>query len=184
MNPRTEARLEKVKRTSASARRACFLLMVLVVLMTGVMALTTVGLPESMTCKGAEVSSVPRPCSDLAPQVVAFAYVALVGVVALVLAALYRFARLFGNYARGEIFTRASVRELQWVGYIAVAHAAFQGVLFIAALVLAANGAVESPASLGSDVPFGPILVAVLVLLLSWIMDVGAEIREENELTV
>jgi len=184
MNPRTEARLEKVKRASRSARRACFLLMIFVLLMAGVMALTTVGLPESMLCKGAEVSSVPRPCSDLPPQVVAFAYVALVGVVALVLAALYRFARLFGNYARGEIFTRSSFRELRLVGYIAVANAIFQGVLFIAALALAANGAVKSPANLGYDVPFGPILVAAFILLLSWIMDVGAEMREENELTV
>lgn len=184
MNPRTEARLEQVKRASRSARRACFLLMIFVLLMAGVMALTTVGLPESMTCKGGEVSSVPRPCTDLAPQVVAFAYVALVGVVALVLTALYRFARLFGNYARGEIFTRASVRELRLVGYVAVANAIFQGVLFIAALALAANGAVKSPANLGYDAPFVPILVAAFVLLLSWIMDVGAEIREENELTV
>ena len=184
MNPGSEARLEKVKRTSRSARRACLFLMVFVLLMGGVMALTTVGLPESMTCKGAEVSSVLRPCSDLSPQVVAFAYVALAGVVALVLTALFRFARLFGNYARGEIFTRASVRELRLVGYVAVAYAVFQGALFIAALALAANGAVESPASLGYDVPFGPILLAGFVLLLSWIMDVGAEIREENELTV
>jgi hypothetical protein len=158
--------------------------MILVLLTAGAMALTTVGLPEPMTCKGLEVSSVPRPCSDLAPQVVAFAYIALVGVVALVLAALYRIARLFDNYARGEIFTRASVRELRLVGYIAVAYASFQGVLFIAALVLTANGAVESPASLGTDVPFGAILVAGFVVLLSWVMDVGAEIREENELTV
>ena len=84
----------------------------------------------------------------------------------------------------GEIFTRASVRELRLVGYIAVANAIFQGVLFIAALALAANGAVKSPANLGYDVPFGPILVAAFILLLSWIMDVGAEMREENELTV
>lgn len=184
MNPRVEERLEKVKRTSRSARRACFLLMIFVLLMAGVMALSTVGLPESMTCKGAELSSLRRPCSDLAPQVVAFAYVALVGVVALVLAALYRLARLFANYARGEIFTRASVRELRLIGYLAVANAVFQGVLFIAALALAADGAVESPASLRADLPFGPMLAAGFVLLLSWVMDVGAEIREENELTV
>jgi len=184
MNPRTEARLEKVKRASRSARRACFLLMIFVLLMAGIMALTTVGLPESMLCKGAEVSSVPRPCSDLSPQVVALAYIALFGVVALVLVALYRFARLFGNYARGEIFTRASVREFRLVGYVAVANAIFQGVLFIAALALAANGAIKSPVTLGYDVPFGPILGAAAILLLSWIMDVGAEMREENELTV
>jgi DUF2975 family protein len=181
MNPRVEARLEKVKRTSRGARRACYFTMAFVVLMTAVMALSTVGLPESMTC---DFDGMRRPCSDLPPQVVAFAYVALVGTVALVLAALHHFARLFGNYAHGEIFTRASVRELRLVGYVAVANAVFQGVLFIAALVLAADGAVESPESLGADFPFGPILVAGFVLLLSWVMDVGAEIREENELTV
>ena len=181
MNPRTEARLEKVKRTSRSARRACFLLMIFVPLMATVMAASTVGLPETMTC---DVNGMRRPCSDLPPQVLAFAHVALVGVVALVLVALHRFARLFGNYARGEIFTRASVRELRLVGYVAVANAVFQGVLFIVALALTVNGAVESPASLGSDVPWGPILLAGFILLLSWVMDVGAEIREENELTV
>jgi len=181
MNPQTEARLEKVKRMSRSARRACLFLMVFVSLMAAVMALSTVGLPESMTC---DVNGIRRPCSNLAPQVVAYGYVALFGVIALVLAALYRFARLFGNYSRGELFTRASVRELRFVGYVAVANAVFQGVLFVAALVLAAEGAVDSPASLGADFPFGPILVAAFILLLSWIMDVGAEIREENELTV
>jgi Protein of unknown function (DUF2975) len=181
MNPRVEARLEQVKRTSRSARRACFWLMVLIPLMAIVMALSTVGLPESLTC---DVDGMRRPCSDLPPQVLAFAYVALLGVVALVLAVLHRFARLFGNYARGEIFTRASVRELRLVGYLAVAYAVFQGVLFIAALALAAGGAVESPASLRADLPFGPILVAGCILLLSWVMDVGAELREENELTV
>jgi len=182
MDPRIEERLEKVKRTSRGARRACFFLMVFVPLMAAVMALSTVGLPESMTCD--VVNGMRRPCSDLSPQVVAFAYVALFGVVALVLVALYRFAKLFGNYSRGEIFTRGSARELRLVGYVAVANAVFQGVLFIAALLLAAEGVVESPASLRADWPGGPILLAALILLLSWIMDVGAEIREENELTV
>lgn len=184
MNPRTEARLEKVKRTSRSARRTCFWLMVLVSLVAAVMALTTVGLPESLTCKGVEPSSVPRPCSDLAPQVVAFAYVNLIGSLALVLAALHRFARLFGHYARGEIFTRASVREFRLVAYIAVTFVVFQGVLLVVALALAANGAIESAASLPVLFGVGPILMAGLIVMLSWVMDVGAEMREENELTV
>ncbi|HET7924579.1 MAG TPA: hypothetical protein VFL30_06750, partial [Rhodanobacteraceae bacterium] len=95
MNPRTEARLEKVKRTSRSARRTCFWLMVFVSLVGAVLALTTVGLPESLTCPVSDVNNMPRPCSDLPSQVVAFAYVSLVGSVALVLAALHRLARLF-----------------------------------------------------------------------------------------
>jgi hypothetical protein len=181
MNPRTEARLEKVKRTSRGARRVCLLLMWLVSLTTAVMAVSTLTLPQAMTC---DFGGLRQPCSELPPQVVALTFVSLVGGLALVLLALYRLARLFQNYAHGEIFTRGSVRELRLVGYVAVAYALLQFVLFIAALALAAGGTIESPANLRVDFPIGPAIVAGLVLLLSWIMDVGAEIHEENELTV
>ena len=184
MNPRTEARLEKVKRTSRSARRTCFWLMVFVLLAAATMALSTVGLPESLTCRINEANDFRRPCSDLPWQVVAFAYANLIGSVALVLAGLHRFARLFGNYARGEIFTRASVRELRWVSYLAVAYVVFQGLLFAAVLAMAADGAIESARSLPVTFGLGPILFAGFFVMLSWVMDVGAEIREENELTV
>jgi hypothetical protein len=184
MNPRTEERLEKVKRTSRSARRTCFWLMVFVLLAAATMALSTVGLPESLTCRINEANDFRRPCSDLPWQVVAFAYANLIGSVALVLAGLHRFARLFANYARGEIFTRASVREFRLVAYIAVAFVVFQGVLLVAALALAANGAIQSATSLPIAFGIGPILVAGLIVMLSWVMDVGAEMREENELTV
>lgn len=178
MSTRTEARLEKVKRTSRSARRVCFWLMALVTLGSIVMV------EGSLAPWGCEVRGVPQPCEELAPQAVALTLIAFGGGLALLLTALYRLARLFGNYARGQIFTRASVRELRWVGYVAVAYAIFQLVLFVAGLTMVAGGVVESPARLPGDLPIGPVVVAGFVLLLSWVMDVGAELREENELTV
>jgi hypothetical protein len=180
MSTRAEARLEKVKRTSRSARRVCLWLMVLVSLATAVLAWASLTLPESMTCY---VNGLRQPCSELSPQAVAFTMVALAGGLALVLTALYRLARLFENYARGEIFTRASVRELRLLGYVAVAYALLQFVLFVAGLLLVAGGGVEQ-GSIRFDLPIGPVVIAGFILLLSWIMDVGAEIREENELTV
>src|SRR5687768_5713843 len=107
MNPRTEARLEKVKRTSRSARRVCFLLMVLISLGAAVLVATTLTMPESMTC---DIASLRQPCNSLPPLAVTLTFVALAVGLALALAALHRLTRLFGNYARGEIFTRASVR--------------------------------------------------------------------------
>jgi hypothetical protein len=154
--------------------------MVLVALGAAVMAAMTLAVPEAMTC---DFNGLRQPCSELPPQAVALTFVALIGGLALMLAALHRLARLFGNYARGEIFTRSSVRELRLVGYVAVAYAVFQFVLFIAGLVLAAGGAFES-ANLRFEFPIGPAVMAGFILLLSWIMDVGAEMREENELTV
>jgi hypothetical protein len=179
MNPSVEARLEKVKRTSRGARRVCYWLMVLVGLGALVGVAATLTLPETLTC---DVGGVRQSCADLPPGGAVLTIVALVGGLSLVWAALYRLARLFGNYSRGEIFTRASVREIRWLGYLAVAYAVFQLAVFVAALAVFAGA--ESATNLRFDLPIGPAVVASFLLLLSWVMDVAAEMREENELTV
>jgi hypothetical protein len=187
MDPRVEARLEQVKRTSHGARRACFWMMVLVSLAAAVTVLARLTLPEGQGPAGwawtCNVDGLRVPCSELAPQVMTVFLVALLGGVALTLTALYRLARLFGNYSRGEIFTRGSVGEIRWIGYVLAAGAVFQLLLFVAVLTLRADGG-EWPIELQFDLPIVPVLVASLVMLLSWVMDVGAELREENELTV
>jgi len=179
MNPTVEARLDKVKRTSRSARRVCYFLMVLVGLGALVGVAATLTLPDTLAC---DIGGVRQPCADLPPGGVVLTIVALVGGLALVWAALYRLARLFGNYSRGEIFTRGSVREIRWLGYVAVAYAVFQLALFVATLAVFAGA--ESATNLRFELPIGPVVVASFLLLLSWVMDVGAEMREENELTV
>jgi hypothetical protein len=179
MHPQTEVRLEKVKRTSRSARRLCFLLMVFVGLVMAIVVAAILAGSPSMVCG---VYGMQTPCSELPPQLLMFT-LALLGGLGLVLLALHRLARLFEHYARGEIFTRGSVRELRLLGYVAVAYAVLQVVLFVGALALAARGAID-PAELRIDFPIVPAVIASLVMLLSWIMDVGAEMREENELTV
>ena len=177
MNPRVEARLEKVKRISRSAKRACYWLMGFVLLMATVTVLGRLTLP-------CDPNGVLAPCGELSSQARTFLVVAVIGSVALALTGLYRLAQLFGNYSRGEIFTRGSVREIRLLSYVAVAYVVFQFVLFVAMLSLNAGGANEWPSELRFDLPLGPALVATLLSLLAWVMDVGAELREENELTV
>jgi hypothetical protein len=188
MDPRVEARLEQVKRTSRGARRACFWMMALVSLAAAVTVLARLTLPEGQGPAGwawtCEADGLRGPCSELTPQVMTVFLVALLGGVALTLTALYRLARLFGNYSRGEIFTRGSVGEIRWIGYVLAAGAVFQLLLFVAVLTLRADGGGEWPIELRFDLPIVPVLVASLVMLFSWVMDVGAEMREENELTV
>ena len=134
MDPGVETRLAKVKRLSRSARRVCFLLMALVTLITAVLVAATLAIPETLTC---DVNGLRRQCSALSPQALTLTLVALIGGVGLVLTALYRLARLFQNYSRGEIFTRGSVREIRLLGYVAVAYAVLQLVLFVGTLVTA-----------------------------------------------
>jgi len=182
MSPAVEARLEKVKRISRGMKRACYWLMGLILLIASLTVLATLTLPGSPSCIAQGVQA--PGCAELSPQALTFLLVALVGGVALALTGLYRLARLFGNYSRGEIFTRGSVREIRLLSYVAIAYVVFQFVLFIAMLSLNAGGAEAWPLQLRFDLPIGPALVATLLTLLAWIMDVGAELREENELTV
>jgi hypothetical protein len=182
MNPRAEARLEKVKRISRSAKRACYWMMVFVILMASVTVLATLTLPGSPSCA---VNGAQAPwCRELSSQALTFLLVALTGGIALALTGLYRLARLFASYSRGEIFTRDSVREIRLLSYVAVAYAVFQGALFVAMLILDAGGTDGWPRELRFEFPIGPALVATLLTLLAWVMDVGAELREENEFTV
>ncbi len=181
MNPRIEARLEKVKRISRSARRACYWLMAFALLAAAITVVGRLGAPESLTC---EIGGVRGPCSALSSQAMTLLLVSLVGSVALVLVGLYRLAQLFGNYARGEIFTRGSVRELRMLSYVAVAYAVLQFVLFVGWMILGRESIAGWPQELRFDLPLAPVALASFITLLSWIMDVGAEIREENELTV
>ena len=181
MNPQVEARLERVKRTSRSARRVCYLLMVLAGLaaIVGIAAVLTI--PESLTC---DIGGLRQPCSNLPAGALALTTLALLGGLTLAGLALHRLARLFHNYANGEIFTRGSVREIRLLGYVAVAYAIFRVALFVATLAVFAGSEGDWIGDLRFELPIGAVVVASLLLLLSWIMDVGAEIREENELTV
>lgn len=180
MNPHTQARLEKVKRMSRSARRVCFLLMVFVALATLAVTAGTLAVPERLTC---DIGGARVACSELPPEAVTLTVVAAIGGVALVLVGLYRLSRLFENYSRGEIFTHGSVREIRLLGYLTAAYAVFQVVMFVAGLALASSTG-DWPTELRFDFSLGPFVIAFFILLFSWVMDVGAELREENELTV
>jgi hypothetical protein len=153
----------------------------LISLMTLVIAAGSATIPGNLTC---DLNGLRQPCSELSAPALTVILISFAGGLALALTGLYRLARLFGNYARGEIFTRDSVREIRLLGYVAVAYAVFQLVLFIGTLALTAAVGVELPTELRGDLPIGPVVVASFILLLSWVMDVGAELREENELTV
>jgi hypothetical protein len=181
MNPRTEERLEKVKRMSRSARRVCFLLMALTALAALGVTAGRLNAPEMFTC---EIGGVRQACGELPPEAVTFTVVGVIGGLVLLWVALYRLARLFQNYSRGEIFTRGSAREIRVLGYVAAAYAIFQVTMVVAMLALAANGGSDWPRELRLDFSLGPFVIAFFVLLFSWVMDVGAEMREENELTV
>lgn len=94
------------------------------------------------------------------------------------LAAVLQFYRLFGNLAAGAIYTPENVRRVRYVGLLWLLLAALNIVL--PAALVAANGFFDAPVPIDLDrvfPSFGELLnsfaAAGLVLLVSWIMDVG-----------
>ena len=100
-------------------------------------------------------------------------------------------AALFDLYSQGRIFTADNVYQIRQIG-ISVFLFCLGGIYSaIAKLILLAtsHSVGTSPPrtesiGLGLDGPLAAILAGIIIIVISWIMDVGRELREEAELTV
>ncbi len=94
---------------------------------------------------------------------------------------------LFGNLARGEIYTQGNVQRLRTVGWLILSAACLQVVVPVITIMLLATRVIEwsqathnanSYLNAGSVSAF---VIAGIIMLVSWIMDVGLEVSEEAE---
>jgi hypothetical protein len=90
----------------------------------------------------------------------------------------YYLHRLFGNYSRGEIFTRKSVGQLRQIGITYLLWGGVGVLWTFLPLVFAAHGQKSYALNLDS------VSTGVIILVVAWFMDMAVEIREENELTI
>lgn len=92
-------------------------------------------------------------------------------------------SRLFGHYQRGEIFSRAVVRTIRGTG---IAVLAFSVVALFNSLGGSALVALVAPQLdfLDASINVNTLFAAVILLMVSWIMDEGRKLREDNELTI
>ncbi len=103
--------------------------------------------------------------------------------VSVVLFMLEQLSRLFTRFANGEIFTRPVVARIRVIGYALLGFPAVSLLNSIFAVALAAQlGASGESTHLTMDESM--LAVAVVVILISRIMDVGRAMQEEQELTI
>lgn len=94
---------------------------------------------------------------------------------------------LFGNLARGEIYTQDNVRRLRSLGWLMLSAACAQVVAPVVSMMLLAARVIEwSQATHSGFSYFSPgnlaaFVIAAIVILVSWIMDVGLDVSEEAE---
>jgi hypothetical protein len=106
---------------------------------------------------------------------------------AMILLVLSFLIKLFKLYERGEIFSSSNVRIIRNIGYTLLASQ------FVYPVYEAALGIVLTWHNLPGHRMFmvsfgqnnvGMLLVALLVILISWIMAEGCKLREEQQLTI
>lgn len=100
---------------------------------------------------------------------------------------LFSLVRLFKVYERGVIFSMNNVRYIRNIGYALIitqiATALYQALMGF--ILTWRNPSGHRFASIALDqTNIGIILVALMVILISWIMLEGCKIREEQQLTV
>lgn len=122
--------------------------------------------------------------TTLGQKLVLIAAVALV--MAITIKGLFHLRGLFRNFSVGAIYTRANVHHIRMLGWLAMAGAGFGLLAPALAYLLVQAGVFDAHLLAGSaldvtPISFGPFVTAGLILLASWIMDVGRETSDDAE---
>jgi hypothetical protein len=96
---------------------------------------------------------------------------------AVLLKCFYHLWRLFGNYSRGEIFTRESVGQLRLSG-IACLLWGVMSFLWLLSLAVSVHPAKSFQGH------FESFAIGAVLVVIAWFMDMAVDLREENELTI
>jgi hypothetical protein len=194
MSPETETRLAQVKKYSASLTTV-FLFASLVLAFAGLIGLIIVltanesqRIASTIAFGGASFTG--EEITWTVKIVVAIGMALSVGIA---LKLLHHLAALFGHYAKGEIFTSETVRQIREIGISVFLFVTVWLYGLLAHYVLGVPGAVRQAAESGIEVrgwgvglpePLTVVLAGIMIIVVSWIMDVGRELREEQDLTV
>ncbi len=174
MRPENEARLGKIQRISWILRVVCKVFLVLIAI-GYLMALVDV-----LANRGGSVGYFDLwfRIADLTAR----GRLLLVAMSTLTSAVwmwcIYQLHQLFGNYSRGEIFTREAVGHLRQLGDACVLWGVMKDGWAGVARVWLGSGA--APAQVSAEI----IPIGILVIVVAWFMEMAVDLQEENELTV
>jgi hypothetical protein len=198
MKAENEKKLRNIQKVSKFLRAMCKVLLGLVAFG----ALVTVGL--TLAGRGSISlfdNTVHLQLSPLTfPVRLAVAVLAAV-MMSVFLKGIYHLHRLFGNYGRGEIFTTDSAAQIRQLGITNLLWFGVQLLWGFAIVAISGAYPTRSPSFVLSDglgvvsISQGSsatsfqfhsdaLVVGAIIIVISWFMEMAAEMREENELTV
>jgi hypothetical protein len=116
----------------------------------------------------------------------AWALVVLALVLAIMGKGLFHLFRLFANLSQGLIYTKSNVHHIRQVGLLALSGAVLQIAVFAITALLVEFGVIDRELVTGGEAGLGPFsfdsfILAALLLLASWIMDVGRQTTDDAD---
>jgi hypothetical protein len=172
MQTKIQMKLQKIKTASRLLRAIC----------TGLLALIAFVGVSCVICLGFGVGGVNYDNMIFGTAGVTIGHrviLAMAGALAMgaLFLCFYYLRRLFGNYSRGEIFTRESVAQLQRFG-IACLLWGVMNFFWGVSLATSTNPATPFHAH------FDSLGIGVVIIVIAWFMEMAVEMGEENELTI
>lgn len=188
MTPETLAKLEKVKKYSASLR-TLFQIAAAFAGLTGLVTLLLI-----LTAQGSETRTIQFGGATYSGDEITWSLQIVVAIGAalvfsIAVSLLHNLAKLFEHYSKGEIFTAESVRRIREIGITVFMFVAVWIYTLFAEYILQVlepGTTLQGTRTVGLGVP-GPlfvVLTGIVIMIVSWVMDVGRELREEHDLTV
>jgi len=180
MSMTTARKLERIRRYSISLRRLARLLLVVTLLGAAIsLLLILVGR------WAAPVNIIGIRFSGIASDGTVRAVAALTVVLTAGIVAKFYFhsIKLFGLYAEGVLFTAESVAHIRQIGVTLLLVPAVWLVGALGALILGSQATADAGIALVSA-PMGQLVSGIIVIFVSWLMDLARELREEQDLVV
>ncbi|WP_263416939.1 DUF2975 domain-containing protein [Terriglobus albidus] len=175
MRPELEKKLHRIQSFSQVLRRICQAALLVMFLLT-LVCIAGICIGKGNIVRAFDISI---PLGTLgAYQRILMALVAVLAI-AVPIKGLYHLERLFRNYAEGKIFTVASASEIRQLGVTALLWAAANLVWIAAAFTLTERHLPHS-----FYFRMDSIAIGATVIVISWLMEMAAAMREENELTI
>jgi hypothetical protein len=172
MKPETQAKLQKIKRVSRICRMVCKVLLVLIAVVSLI----------CVVCVACGVGGINYDNTIFITAELPLELRLILGAVTAVLfgtlfKCIYHLHRLFGNYSRGEVFTKESVGQLRKFG-VACLLWGVMSFLWVLSLALTANPMKSFQAH------FDSFAIGAIIIVIAWFMDIAVDLREENDLTI
>jgi hypothetical protein len=187
MKPENEAKLAKIKKMSGILQWICraFLLVVVygwgvttwrLVIWRGAMPGIRAGVDHAVYWFG--FYGMEFKAYDLSDRDRVMAELFFLLVSGVIFNCGYQLHRLLGYYSRGEVFTTVSAGQIRKCGIACVLWGLMKFVLILVPLVI--SNAYNAEPRDGTSL----VVIGLVIVVISWFMEMAAEMREEQELIV